>query len=390
MLKVIVAEDNCVQLAYLTGLIENLGFDVMPVENGLLALELVQNSDAEILISDFRMPGLNGIELTQRVRELELEHYVHVIMLTGTDEDDIRTEALAAGVDDFFTKGSNQGMLKARIRTASRLIQHAKDLAERNRKLKESSERIQADLEAAAAAQRSMLPEFHTQMLGFRVASAFAPSSFVSGDMYGCFPLNDLKLGFYTVDVAGHGVHASLLSVAIGHLITPAFFRNKVLSHDGPDNPAALITDLNERFTASIGDEYFTMFCGVVDRNSGEMTYCQAGYPSPFYLGKSGDVQTVGDGGFPVGMFHEAEFENNIWTFEPGGHLIICSDAASEAENSSNTPFGLIRLQDILARTTEPNATSTPDNIVSALTTWRQGEPLEDDLTIVALERTIP
>jgi sigma-B regulation protein RsbU (phosphoserine phosphatase) len=389
-LKIIVAEDNPIQRVYLSQLIDKLGFHPIPAEDGLQALRLIQETQAQILISDYAMPHLNGIELTQKVRKLELDHYVHVIMITGSGEDDVRSEALEAGVDDFLSKGHNPVMLKARIRAATRLIHHAMELAHRTRILKESNDRIKEDLRAAADAQRQLLPKIGKKILGMRIASAFAPSSYVSGDMFGCFALDSRMLGFYAVDVSGHGVHASLLSVAIGHLITPEFFRTKAIRKDGSPDPAALVTDLNKRFSAAENDDYFSMFCGVLDTKSGHLEYCQAGSPAPFYVEHTGVTRMIGDGGFPVGMLPVASYENASLTMEYGSTLVMCSDAATEAENKRNEQFGTDRLQEIVATIPTTGIAGLPEKITIALSAWRGGKKLEDDLTIVALERTTP
>lgn len=389
-LKILVAEDNLVQRIYLSNLIESLGYDAIPAEDGLEALEKVRDTNIQIVISDYQMPKLDGIELTKEIRQLELDHYVYVVMITGSEDDDVRMEALEAGVDDFLNKARSPVMLNARIRAATRLIHHADELAERSRVLKESNDHIQEDLRAAAAAQRQLLPDIRKEFLGFNVASAFVPSSFVSGDMFGCFPLDDKRLGFYAVDVSGHGVHASLLSVAIGYLVTPEFFRTIVLADPRQPDPAALVANLNERFCGTENDDYFTMFCGVIDTSTGALEYCQAAYPSPYHIDRFGDAQTLGDGGYPVGMLDFATYENNAMTIDHGGALVICSDAASEAEDANNSPFGLDRLRDMVATIPEVGTKNMPDKIVKTLKDWRGGETLEDDLTVVALERRYP
>ncbi|MGJ8597553.1 PP2C family protein-serine/threonine phosphatase [Sulfitobacter sp.] len=386
-MKIIVAEDNLVQRVYLSQLIDTLGYEAIPVEDGLEALDLVRDTQVQIVISDYQMPNLDGIQLTREIRKLCLDHYVYVIMITGSEQDDVRNEALEAGVDDFLNKMRSPVMLKARIRAATRMINHAEELAERNRIVKESNEHIQKDLQAAAEAQRQLLPDIREEMQGFTITSAFVPSSFVSGDMFGCFPLDENTLGFYAVDVSGHGVHASLLSVAIGYLITPEFFRTTVMKDRHSFDPAALVTTLNDRFSTADNDEYFTMFCGVIDTSTGRLEYCQAAYPPPYYVDQSGTAQTVGDGGFPVGMLPDLAYENNSMTIAPGGSLVVYSDAATEAENIGNMPFGQNRLRDIVTSIAEVGAQNMPDIIVKALMQWRGGNTLEDDLTVVALER---
>jgi sigma-B regulation protein RsbU (phosphoserine phosphatase) len=386
-LKIIVAEDNAVQRLYLSKLIESLGYEAIPVDDGRAAIQKLVQTKIQIVISDYQMPNMDGIQLTQAVRALELDHYVYVIMITGSENDELRSEALDAGVDDFLAKTRSPMRLNARIRAATRLIQHADELAERTRILKESNDRIQEDLRAAAAAQRRLLPDFKEEMSGFAISSAFVPSSFVSGDMFGCFPLNDDTLGFYMVDVSGHGVHASLLSVALGYLITPEFFRTFALRAGQPSDPAALVANLNDRFFSPENDEYFTMFCGVIDTASGELTYCQAAYPSPCYVDESGAVVMVGDGGFPVAMLPSLTYENNTIQVAKGCTLVVCSDAVTEAENEMNAPFGLDRLKRMVATMPFVGAKQMPETIVQSLTDWRGGNTLEDDLTVVALKR---
>ncbi|KQI70982.1 stage II sporulation protein E [Loktanella sp. 5RATIMAR09] len=389
-MKVIVAEDSDLQRLFLCSLINGLGFEAIEAADGDIALDLVARTRAEIVISDLEMPHLDGIDLTRAIRARNLDQYVHVIMVTGADAVDIRDAALLAGVDDFITKESSPALLKARLQTAVRLINHATELADRTRIIKETNQRIQDDLRAAAVAQCQLLPNLQDEVMGFRVASAFVPSAIVSGDMFGYFELNDKKLGFYAVDVSGHGVHASLLSVAIGHLITPDYFRTHAFDADGRPDPAGMVATLNARFSAFDGDDYFTMFCGIVDRVSGRLDFCQAGYPSAFYVDPAGSVSLVGDGGFPVGMLSSATYGNNTHQFEIGAALVICSDAAAEAENTSNQPFGTPRIGDIARLFPRLGVDEIPLSIVQALNLWRNGVPLEDDLTVLALERKNP
>lgn len=387
-LKIIVAEDHAIQRRLLCAVIAELGYQVLPAEDGVEALSLLMHSGAQIVLSDLNMPQLNGIGLTREIRKLASDRYVHVIMLTGVDEESERSAALEAGVDDFISKGAHISMLKARLRAATRLICHEQELADQNRVLREANDRIEGDLRSAAVAQCRLLPDVKTEILGFRIASEFLPSSIVSGDMFGCFPISETRLGFYAVDVSGHGVQASLLSVAIGHLITPEYFRNQTLTPQGSYSPAALVSALNARFFDFESDEYFTMFCGVIDKTTGRMDFCQAGHPSPFYVRPDGRAELVGAGGFPVGLLETASFADDSIQIAPGGRLVMCSDAAIEATDAAMTPFGIPRLQSVIETASKGDADTMPEGIIGALQAWRAGKRFEDDLTVVTLERT--
>jgi sigma-B regulation protein RsbU (phosphoserine phosphatase) len=208
--------------------------------------------------------------------------------------------------------------------------------------------------------------------------------------MYGCFALPQNKLGLYAVDVSGHGIHASLLSVAIGHLITPEYFCNAACGVDGKPDPAGLVSGLNDRFSLADNDDYFTMFCAIIDTQTGQMDFCQAGYPCLTYVSPKGDSALIGEGGFPVGMFSHFTYENERFSFEEGGTLVICSDAGTEATNEENMPFGEERLCDVVAENRFAATGELPTLIVQALSAWRNGRALEDDLTVVALKRMNP
>lgn len=386
-LDIIIAEDNLVQRTYLSRMIAHLGHIALVAEDGIEALKLVQTSGAQILITDFDMPNMNGLELTRAVRGLNLDHYVHIIMLTGSGQSETSAESLDAGVDDFLTKGNDPARLKARIHVASRLVHHAREQQHQHRILKEINDRIQEDLKAAADAQRQLLPAIQRDIGGVHVASAFVPSAMVSGDMFGCFALPQNKLGVYAVDVSGHGIRASLLSVAIGHLITPEFFCNAACGKNGEPDPAGLVSNLNQRFSIVDNDDYFTMFCAIIDTVTGHMDFCQAGYPSPIYVGANGRAIFVGDGGFPVGMFSHFSYENNVLSFDEGGSLVLCSDAAGEAEGEQREPYGDERLRSLISQNHTVDTNELPNIIVQDLKDWRGGRALEDDLTVVALKR---
>ncbi|WP_410217411.1 PP2C family protein-serine/threonine phosphatase [Paracoccus sp. (in: a-proteobacteria)] len=388
-MQVVIADDDAMQRVFASSVVSRMGYQPLLAEDGLAALRLIEESGASILLCDLDMPGLNGHEVTRRIRQADLGRYIHIIMLTATDQAQELHRALEAGVDDFMTKPLNAAVLKIRIRAAVRLIEHEITLSERNRALEEAKQRIEHDLDIAAEAQRRLLPDLAGRIRGCRFASAFVPSAYVSGDMFGCLPLSRDLLGFYAIDVAGHGVHAALMSVAIGHLVTTEFFASLTLSGGGTPEPAALARELNLRFYRHDGTDYFTMFCGILDQRNARLHYCQAGYPSPILAARCGRTQMLGDGGYPVGLLTSAGFESQDIDMQPGQMLVLCSDGVSEAENANGEAFGDDRLQSLISRHAGSGATAVPAAVVADLAEWRRGRPLEDDLTVFALERSL-
>lgn len=387
-LLVVIADDDATQRTLAAAVVRRLGCRPLVAGDGLSALQLIRESGASILVCDLDMPGLDGHQLTSEVRRMDLGRYIHIIMLTGHDQVEERHRALEAGVDDFMTKPLDTALMTVRLRAAARLIRHEQVLSERNRALEEAKSRIESDLHAAATAQRRLLPGGDGNLCGFRFASAFQPSAYVSGDMFGWFALNDCQLGFYAVDVAGHGVHAALMSVAIGHMVTPEYFSGLALSSGDRPDPALLVQDLNRHFFREDSSDYFAMICGIVDARRGSVRFCQAGYPHPVLANGEGRPGLIGDGGLPVGLLAGASFENQEVSVRPGDRLVICSDGVTEAESSAGVHFGSERLCALIRDRSPREAADLPGAIVASLDDWRGGLPLEDDLTVLVLERS--
>jgi len=138
VMKVLIAEDDPASNLILKNMVFRWGFDTLPVFDGTEAWKRLQEEDApKIVILDWMMPGMDGLEVCRRIREMEKgkEHYTYVIMLTGKgDTEDIVT-GIDAGADDYIVKPFNQEELRARLRTGQRNIELHMALRVANKKL---------------------------------------------------------------------------------------------------------------------------------------------------------------------------------------------------------------------------------------------------------------
>lgn len=123
-MRVLIAEDDPVSALLLRRTIEREGHEVSVAVDGAAAWQSFLEERPQLLISDWMMPGLDGPELCRRVRAItdEGEAYTYVIMLTARAQDSDRSEAIAAGVDDFLAKPLNRVELSARLRVAERIL----------------------------------------------------------------------------------------------------------------------------------------------------------------------------------------------------------------------------------------------------------------------------
>ncbi len=129
-MRVLMAEDNAVIQNLLRGLLTKWRYEVIVARSGDEAWSILQEDNSiRLAILDWMMPGLDGIEICRRVRGLDRQRYVYLILLSARSEQEDIVAALEAGADDYITKPFHAGELRARIRSAVRVVQLEADLA---------------------------------------------------------------------------------------------------------------------------------------------------------------------------------------------------------------------------------------------------------------------
>ena len=123
-MKVLIAEDNLVSRLMLETFLRKWGYDIVITTNGREAWEVLQEPEApNLVISDWMMPDLDGLELCRRIREIERAEYIYFIILTSKGKKEDVVAGLEAGADDYLIKPFNQDELKYRVRIGERIIE---------------------------------------------------------------------------------------------------------------------------------------------------------------------------------------------------------------------------------------------------------------------------
>ena len=102
--QILIADDDNLMFHILRSCLQTLAADITYVRSGLEAVEFVSNNHVDVIIMDYSMPGLTGIESARQIRQLENGSAVQIVMLTGTDQTDVRKEASELAIEDFMTK----------------------------------------------------------------------------------------------------------------------------------------------------------------------------------------------------------------------------------------------------------------------------------------------
>jgi sigma-B regulation protein RsbU (phosphoserine phosphatase) len=294
-----------------------------------------------------------------RAERIALYHAGVLACLAAEDE----PEELAAHLASLVTARRTSGAAIARLR------QHTRNLDEQLR----LAQRLQMDF----------LPRRMPEVVGGRFAARLEPASWVSGDFYDIFRLDERHVGFYVADAVGHGVPAALLTVFVKKSLQTKRIQGKQYELIPPEEALRLLNA--DLLSAELKETPFiTLVYGVYNEETRRCCYARAGHPKPILLGPQGSLETLEGDGPLLGVFAGATFEARERPLAPGQRLLLYTDGAEriEAERRAN-PAALL---EILRASALLPLEALIDSVFDAVHAATGGQHLADDVTLVALE----
>jgi len=393
-MRILIVDDEMLNRKLTAKALSSFGHEVITAADGVEALEILEHGHIGFIISDWVMPRMDGLELCRKIRAANFPRYTYIILLTAKGEKSELVRGMEAGADDFISKPFDKQELNVRVRAGERVLNLERDLEERNTKLSHAYAVMRNDLEAAAKMQMNLLPASPSFLAGILFQWRFLPCAFLAGDILNFFLLDKNHVGFYLLDVAGHGVPAAMMSVTVSKIVTPIPLQSNLLRqvtstppYYNIASPAAALHKLNQFFQNEMDAmQYFTMIYGIINIETGKMSLCQAGHPPPILLKKNGTPQLIGGDSFPVGMLAEAEYDEQQIVFEPGDRLLLYSDGVTECRDREGRQFNTSRLLQHVEEFHRSNLDELLRGIENRLRDWRGQPDFEDDVTVVVME----
>jgi sigma-B regulation protein RsbU (phosphoserine phosphatase) len=251
---------------------------------------------------------------------------------------------------------------------------------DRQRRAIEAARRVDEEIKRARIFLHNLLPRADPDFEPFDISGRAETSPTVGGDYFDYIPLGSSHLGIAIADVAGTGLGASLqMTWLSGNLWAEA----RSLRDLGE-----LSAWLSESvFSRTQPNEFISFFMGVVDRDTGEMTYVNAGHNYPLLLGPAGETRELASTGMCLGMFSRASYETRTVTILPGQVLCLYTDGIVEHMNSAREQFGETRLIETLLSSTRLPARDLVGRVYDAVREFSPGTVPDDDMTLVVLKR---
>ena len=244
-------------------------------------------------------------------------------------------------------------------------------------------ERIGAELDVAAKIQSSMLPCIFPAFPDrneFDIYATMDPAKEVGGDFYDFFMVDADHLAFVVADVSGKGVPAALFMV-IGKTL--------IKDHTGlHDDLGEVFTEVNNILCASNSEEMFiTAFEGVLNLKTGELRYVNAGHEIPFLCRKGGVFEPFKvRAGFVLAGMQGIRYRAGSIQLEPGDKVFQYSDGIPEAINSEKAPYGMKRLESVLAKNSEKAPSELLPLVKADVDAFVGDVDQFDDITMLCIE----
>ena len=397
---VLVVDDSRAQRHMVSMQLRRWGYRVTECESALAALALCRVSDIDIIISDWMMPGMTGLEFCKEFRALDRESYGYFVLLTSKSEKTEIADGLEAGADDFLTKPVASNELRARLRAGERMLATQAELLAKNRviastlvELQKLYDSLDRDLIEARKLQQTLIRDRVRDYGWARVSLILRNSGRVGGDLVGSFRVDDDRVVVYSIDVSGHGVASAMMTARLAGFLTGSSPEQNLAFQTGPNGdhvllpPAAVVDRFNRLMLEEIqAEQYFTMALAVIDRQSGTLDLVQAGHPHPLLVRRTGEVQKLGDGGLPVGLVSEARFDQVRLQLAPGDRLILCSDGFTECPLPNGQDFGEDGLIESLRASSHLSGSDLLEAMVWDLTRAAGTDSFPDDVSGIVLD----
>ncbi|MDP9190536.1 MAG: fused response regulator/phosphatase [Acidobacteriota bacterium] len=366
--RIVVIDDNENDLQVTKRLLDRRGYDAIPAQSGEEGLRLAHQLLPDAIIVDYRMPGMDGLEVTRRIKADPQLQTIPVLMLTGSDSAAHVVEGLGAGAEDFVTKGSDIEVVVARLRALLRMKAYQDQLRRMN-------QQMTRDLQIARRVQEALVPErvFTSQRLEIR--SAYIPSEVLSGDFYDYFTVDDFMY-LFVADVSGHGLPSAILVSLL-----KSYIHTEAANDRSLDEFMARLNDF--LFSVSLPTQFATAALFRLDAGR-ELVYSNAAHP-PFLLHQcqTGKTIVVEQPSNLLGALPNMQFEENRIKVEPGDTLFVYTDGLTDRVDENGEFYSIDRVAAVLDGTCNAGVGPVFDAIYSDVNAFAATEEFKDDIAFV-------
>ena len=327
---------------------EDSRFDVIQANQGVVGLELFYEHNPDLVLTDLRMPEMDGIQLLDKVHEETQD--VPVIVISGVGVMGDVVEALRLGAADYLIKPLLD--MEVLIHAVNRSLEcrdliaqnetYRYELEETNLALRDNLQILQRDQQAGRQVQQQLLPQSPFRLSQYTVEHKVIPSLFLSGDFIDLKVQDNRYLFFYLADVSGHGASSAFATIWLKH-VARELIDSRTMAGQHVANKAQgvsisniFLERVNTELLASSLEHHITCFTGVIDTHVNKLYYSIAGHLPLPVLYSNNDVRYLEGKGCPLGIFPQQDWPLYEVDFPAGASLVGFSDGILELMPSTD------------------------------------------------------
>lgn len=357
----------------------------------IAALERLQKGPVDLIISDFLMPEMDGLNFLSRVRELYPD--LPAILLTGYADKENAIKAInEVSVFQYVEKPWDNDHLMLMIRNAlqnkalkdvlkEKVRELDKVLFERDQSI-EQYQMLNDELLLAQNVQQSLLAHEVPDSSALTVHAKYLPAQKIGGDFYDVVQLAGGKIAIFIADVTGHGIQAALITGLLKSSVQG--MRNRDMT------PGAILTRINKRLVNILpADMFVAALVVVIDTETTDCALANAGIPHPFLMKRTEkQVDRIAANGLLLGIAEGELFtpgEEVCFQLAKQDMLLLFTDGLTEVVNEQGQQFGqriLEELQSIMTLNSQDVLTRLADSAC----VFSRSKHNWDDMTLLSVE----
>ncbi|GAK51247.1 response regulator receiver modulated serine phosphatase [Candidatus Moduliflexus flocculans] len=373
--QILVVDDSRMNRMVLSKSLSMEGYELIEAESADAALKILDYRKPELILLDVVMPEMTGFDLCRLLKQQKATREIPIIFITSLDSTEDKIKGLELGAVDFITKPFNTAEILARVRTQVTLRQMYRTILETN-------QRIQKDLATARRIQQNLLPEREIKLAGqLTFEYVYLPCDELGGDFFDIYQLSPHHILFYILDVSGHGVASSLITI-----FTKIFFS---IHGKAGHTPGQLLNMLNQQFFRErLTEKYVTVFLGILDINVGRLTWSSAGQSVSPILFSSSQEQLLSMHSFPIGLLENVAYSDESCDFQNDASLLLYSDGVMDIHGANGQP--VFDEQTLLTYIREQKGSpKMVDSLFAHIRQHAHVDDFPDDVTIFLLRRNM-
>jgi serine phosphatase RsbU (regulator of sigma subunit) len=337
---ILLVDDEPFNLDYLEQELEDLDLDILTATNGQEALVSVTDNHPDMIFLDIMMPIMDGFEVLQALKADQQWSSIPVVIISASDDLNNIVKGIEMGAEDFLPKPFDPVLLHARL-NAGLEKKRLRDIEQ------QYLQTLERELEIGREIQAGFLPGEIPKPQGWQINAFFRAAREVAGDFYDVFEMDDGNIALLLGDVTDKGVGAALYMALFRSLLRAAVLKDTLIGceeNGAEKTPAERLLSavtLVNTYMCQVHDStmFATLFFGVLNTDSGELAYINAGQDYPYIL-RGGAIQAKLKPSSPaVGVFDEAQFSIQTVYLRPGEALVLYSDGITDAQNQSGEMF---------------------------------------------------